>query len=120
MNRTTFSKILLVQALEESDPHGRHVPLSTRHHATQQARDRQRSTSERSSEATRSFLTKRAEIIWVFVNKAFPRLSQSIYYLHIDVPTALVAIPALGAGLLMNGLGEFQRVNEEITSPKPP
>ncbi len=111
MNRTTFSKILLVQALEESDPHGRHVPLSTRHHATQQAREQLQPSSENSSEATLSFLTKRTDIIWAFVNKAFPRLSQSIHYLHIDIPTALVAIPALGAGLLMNGLGESQRVN---------
>ena len=48
MNATEFSKILLVQALEESDPHGHHLPLSTRHHATQQAREQHRPSTDHS------------------------------------------------------------------------
>ena len=77
MNTTEFSKILLVQALEESDPHGRHLPLSTRHHATQQARDQHRPSPDHSSEGNLPFLIKRTEIMWAFVNKAFPALAPS-------------------------------------------
>jgi hypothetical protein len=111
MNATEFFKILLVQALEESDPHGRHLPLSTRHHATQQARDQHGFSSDHSLEANLAFLTKRTEIMWAFLNKAFPALAQSWNSFQVDIPTVLVAIPALGAGLLINGLGESQRVN---------
>ena len=49
--------------------------------------------------------------MWAFVNKAFPALAPSWDRLQVDIPTALVAIPALAAGLLINGLGESQRVN---------
>ncbi|MDH5429628.1 MAG: hypothetical protein OEY57_15815, partial [Nitrospirota bacterium] len=77
MKRTTLSRILLVQALEESDPQGRHLPLSTRHHATQQARDQHQSSSGHSSEADLSFLSTRSDIVWAFVNKAFPTFAQS-------------------------------------------
>jgi hypothetical protein len=111
MNATEFSKILLVQALEESDPHGRHLPISTRHHATQQARDQHRPSTDHSSERNLSFLIKRTEIMWAFGNKAFPVLAQSWNSLQVDIPSALVAIPALGAGLLINGLGESEQVN---------
>ncbi len=111
MNTTEFSKIMLVQALEESDPHGHHLPLSTRHHATQQARDQHRPSPDHSSEGNVPFLMKRTEIMWAFVNKAFPALAKSWDRLQVDIPTALVAIPALGAGLLINGFGESQRVN---------
>ncbi len=111
MNITDCSKILLIQALEESDLHGRHLPLSTRHHATQQARAQHSPSSDHSASHSETFLAKRTEIIWTFLHKAFPRLVQSWNQLHIDIPTFLVAIPALGAGLLINGLGESQRVN---------
>ena len=111
MNRTQYSKILLVQALEESDPHGHHLPLSTRHHATQQAKDQHDLASDHSTEATLSFLTTRSDIIWAFVKKAFPTFSESWKHLQTDIPSLLVAIPALIAGLLINGLGESQRVN---------
>src|SRR5210317_1028364 len=111
MNTTEFSKILLVQALEESDPHGHHLPLSTRHHATQQARDQHRPSPDHSWEGNVPFLMKRTEIMWAFVNKAFPALAKSWDRLQVDIPIALVAIPALGAGLLINGFGESQRVN---------
>ena len=110
MQAEKFSKILLVQALEESDTHGHHLPLSTRHHATQQARDQHR-RPDHSPEGDLPFLIKRTEIMWAFVNKAFPALAQSWDRFQVDIPTALVAIPALGAGLLINGLGESQRVN---------
>ena len=111
MNATEFSKILLVQALEESDPHGHHFPLSTRHHATEQARDQHRPSLDYSSEGNVPFFIKRTEIMWAFLKKAFPGLAQSWDSLQMDIPTTLVAIPALGAGLLINGLGETQRVN---------
>lgn len=111
MHVEEFSKILLVQALEESDPHGHHLPLSTRHHATQQARDQHSPSPDHLSQGDLPFLIKRTETIWAFVNKAFPALAQSCDRLQVDIPTALVAIPALGAGLLINGLGETQRVN---------
>ncbi|MEX0828726.1 MAG: DUF2868 domain-containing protein [Nitrospirales bacterium] len=111
MNRTTFSKILLVQALEESDPHGSHLPLSTRHHATQQAKAQHPRSSDHSLETDLSFLSTRSDIMWAFVNKAFPAFAHSWNHLQADIPTALVAIPALGVGLFMNGLGESQRVN---------
>ena len=111
MHAEEYSKILLIQALEESDTHGHHLPLSTRHHATQQARDQHRPSPDHSSERDLPFLIKRTEIMWAFVNKAFPALAQSWDHLQVDIPTALVAIPALGAGLLINGLGESQWVN---------
>lgn len=111
MNAREFYKILLVQALEESDPHGHHLPLSTRHHATEQARDQHSPSLDHSSEGNVPFFIKRTEIMWAFLKKAFPGLAQSWDSLQMDIPTALVAIPALAAGLLVNGLGESQRVN---------
>ncbi len=111
MNRKKFSQVLLVQALEESDPHGNHLPLSTRHHATQRARDKHPPSSDHSVETDLEFLTARSEIIWAFVDKAFPTFMKSWNHLQVDIPTAFVAIPAIAAGLFMNGLGESQRVN---------
>ncbi len=111
MKADTFSKILLIQALEESDPHGKHLPLSTRHHATQQAREKQPLQSDHSSKAVASFLTTRSETLWAFVEKAFPGFAKSWKHFHFDIPAFWVAIPALLAGLLINGLGESQRVN---------
>jgi len=111
MNGNTFSKILLVQAIEETDLYGRHLPLSTRHHATQQAREIHQLQSNHSKEAALSFLTTRSEILWAFVEKAFPAFAKSWKHLQTDIPTALIGIPALLAGLLINGLGDSQRVN---------
>ncbi|MDH5585718.1 MAG: DUF2868 domain-containing protein [Nitrospirota bacterium] len=111
MKRTTLARILLVQALEESDPQGRHLPLSTRHHATQQARDQHQPSSGHFSEADLSFLSTRSDIVWAFVNKAFPTFAQSCSHLPAHIPSALIAIPALGVGLFMNGLGASQRIN---------
>jgi hypothetical protein len=111
MNGNSFSKILLVQALEESDPHGNHLPISTRHHATQQARDQYGPSSNDSVEANLGFLTARSETVWTFVDKAFPAFAKSWKHFHIDIPTALFAIPAFLGGLLINGLGDSQRVN---------
>ncbi len=111
MNRTELSKILLVQAMEESDQHGRHLPLSTRHHATQQARDQQDIALGASKETSLTFLTRRSDIIWAFVKKSFPTFIKPWKHIQIGIPSALVAFPALVAGLLMNGLGGSQRVN---------
>ncbi len=109
MNARDCAKILLIQALEESDLQGQHLPLSTRHHATQQAQAQQ--GSAHSALTNETFVATRSEIIWAFVNKAFPGFAKSWNQLHMDIPTLLVAIPALGAGLLVNGLGESQHVN---------
>ncbi len=111
MNRTQFSRILLIQALEESDSHGQHLPLSTRHHATQQARDQHDPATNHSTEAILFFLTSRSDIMWAFVHKAFPAFAKSWKHLEVNIPAFLVAIPALITGLLINGLGESQRVN---------
>jgi hypothetical protein len=111
MNSIEFSKILLVQALEESDPHGRHLPISTRHHATQQAREKHGTTLGPSPEGALSFLSTRSEILLAFVDKAFPAFAKYWNHLQIDIPTTLITIPALLTGLLINGLGDSQRVN---------
>lgn len=106
-----LSKILLVQALEESDTQGKFLPLSTRHHATQQARSNGHSLKDHSSDAQMAFLQKRSEIIWAFLEQTYPDLTQAWLRLKLHVPAVLVGIPALLAGLLMNGLGTSQRVN---------
>ncbi len=111
MNGNTISKILLVQALEETDPLGRHLPLSTRHHATQQAKDKHGPPSEQSLKSLMAFLATRSEIVWAFVNRAFPAFAPSWQQIHIDVPLTLLAIPTFLAGILINGLGASQRVN---------
>ncbi|MGD9853049.1 MAG: DUF2868 domain-containing protein [Nitrospirales bacterium] len=106
-----LSKILLVQAFEESDPQGKFLPLSTRHHATQQARANGHSLKNDSTDTSVAFLEKRAETIWAFLNQSYPNLTQVWSRLHPHVPASLVVVPALVAGLLVNGLGTSQRVN---------
>ncbi|MDR4495894.1 MAG: hypothetical protein R3B74_16050 [Nitrospirales bacterium] len=106
-----LSKILLVQALEESDLHGKFLPLSTRHHATQQARANGHPLKNHSTKTSLAFLQKRTEIIWAFLNQSYPNLTQAWSRLHPHIPASLVAVPALVAGLLVNGLGTSQRVN---------
>ena len=110
MTATEMFKVLFVQALEESDPHGHHLPLSTRHHATQQARNQEHPPSDNFTNCT-SFLTKRAEIIWTYLNRAFPALAPPGDRLHGNFPTWLAVIPAMGFGLMINGFGDSQRVN---------
>ena len=106
-----LSKILLVKAFEESDPQGRFLPLSTRHHATQQARADHPAFETKSPQTSLAFLTKRTEAIWAFLNQAYPSLTQCWSRSMPQVPAWMVAVPALMVGLLINGLGASQRVN---------
>ncbi len=106
-----LSKILLVQALEESDNQGKFLPLSTRFHATQQARANGDSLRNHSTDASLVFLQKRSEIIWAFLNHSYPHLTQAWSRVKLHIPAGLIAVPALMAGLLVNGLGTSQRVN---------
>lgn len=106
-----LSQILLVRALEESDDQGKFLPLSTRYHATQQARAHDHSSGKQSTDASVSFLQKRSEIIWAFLNQSYPKLTQAWSRVNPHIPAGLVAVPAFLAGLLVNGLGTSQRVN---------
>lgn len=106
-----LSKILLVQALEESDPQGFFLPLSTRHHATQQARADYSSSGDPANQDTLTFLKNRTDAIWAFLNQSYPNLTQGWSQPVPYISAGLVAIPALVAGLLINGLGTSQRVN---------
>lgn len=106
-----LSKILLVQAFEESDHQGKFLPLSTRHHATQQARAHGHSLEKDSTDTSVDFLKKRTEIIWAFVKQSYPNLTQVWSRPQPHIPVSLVALPAFVAGLLVNGLGTSQRVN---------
>ena len=111
MNGNTFSKILLVQAIEETDPFGRHLPLSTRHHATRQARDMHQLSSDYSEDSALSFLITRSDTLWAFVEMAFPTFAKSWKHREFDIPSTLIGLTAFLAGLLINGLGDSQRVN---------
>lgn len=106
-----LSKILFVQALEEADPKGHHLPFSTRHHATQQARDKPSSPSGTESESPIPFFLNRAETIWAFMGRSLPPVTKFQEQMKIDVPLIWMAVPAFIAGLLINGLGESQRIN---------
>ena len=61
--------------------------------------------------ANLSFLTTRSEILWSFLENAFPAFAKYWKPVQINLPTVLLAIPAFLAGLLVNGLGDSQRVN---------
>ena len=106
-----FLKILLVEALEESDPQGKFLPLSTRHHATQQARQAHRPSENHSPNSSLPFLQKRTETIWAFLSQSYPSLTLVESRLTPHISPWMVAIPALIVGLLINGLGTSQRVN---------
>jgi hypothetical protein len=111
MTATQFSKVLFVQAMEESDPHGHHLSFATRHHATQQARETQASFPPSSPQNGEDFLIRRTDIIWSFAQQAFPASTKTWENLQMHVPVIFVAIPALILGILINGLGTSQRIN---------
>ncbi len=111
MNSRTVSKILLIQALEQSDPQARYISHSTRQRATQQAKTRSSHDSTSSTEGSIQFLTNRAESLWNFLSTSYPMITESFRGAQVTIPFTIVAIPAFAAGLLINGLGTSQQVN---------
>lgn len=111
MNSRHVSKILLIQALEQSDPQGRYISHSTRQRATQQAKKRSSHELPPSTETSIQFFTNRAESLWSFLSTSYPIITESFRGVQVTIPYTIVAIPAFAAGLLINGLGTSQRVN---------
>ncbi|WP_342349045.1 DUF2868 domain-containing protein [uncultured Nitrospira sp.] len=111
MNSRAVSKILLIQALEQSDPQARYISHSTRQRATQQAKKRSSPESLSSTEGSIQFFTNRAESLWNFLSTSYPMITESFRGAQVTIPYTIVAIPAFAAGLLINGLGSSQRVN---------
>ncbi|MEO7862543.1 MAG: DUF2868 domain-containing protein, partial [Nitrospirales bacterium] len=105
------SKILLIQALEQSDPQARYISHSTRQRATQHAKKRSSHGLPPSIESSIQFLTNRAESLWNFLSTSYPMITESFRGAQVTIPYTIVAIPAFAAGLLLNGLGSSQRVN---------
>ncbi|GJL69313.1 MAG: hypothetical protein NPIRA06_19480 [Nitrospirales bacterium] len=111
MNSRAISKILLIQALEQSDPQARYISHSTRQRATQQAKTRSSHEPTSSIESSIQFLTNRAESLWKFLSTSYPIITESFRGAQATIPFTIVAIPAFAAGLLINGLGTSQQVN---------
>jgi len=111
MNSAQFSKILLIQALEQSDPEGLYIPYSTRQRATQHAKNIASYTQPSSPEGTIQFIIHRAESLWNFLSSSYPMLTESFRGAQANIPCLMVVIPAFTTGLLINGLGTSQRVN---------
>jgi hypothetical protein len=111
MNSSQFSKILFIQALEQSDPQAQHIPYSTRQRATQKAKNLVSQSRLPSPESATQFVTHRAESLWNFLSSSYPRMTESFHGAEANLPSFLVGVPALAVGLFINGLGPSQRVN---------
>ena len=111
MNSTQFSKILFIQALEQSDPQGQFIPYPTRQRATQHAKKLSFHTQPSSPEGSKQFIARRAESLWNFLSSSYPMITESFRGTQIEIPSLMVVVPAFAAGLLINGLGTTQRVN---------
>ena len=111
MNSAQFSKVLFIQALEQSDPQGQYIPYSTRQRATQHAKNISSQGQPSSPEDSIKFIKHRAESVWNFLTSSYPLLTESFRGIQANIPSLIVVIPALTAGLLINGLGTSQRVN---------
>ncbi|MCA9499618.1 MAG: DUF2868 domain-containing protein [Nitrospira sp.] len=111
MNSKQVSKILLIQALEQSDPQGRYISHSTRQRATQHAKKCSPDEPPSSAERSIQFFTNRAEFLWSFLSTSYPMITESFRGAQATIPYTIVAIPAFAAGLFINGLGTSQRVN---------
>lgn len=112
MNARHVAKILLIQALEQSDPQARYISHSTRQRATQHAKKEGSSQKPLSSpEAAIRFLSHRAESLWNFLSTSYPMITESFRGAQTTIPSFILVIPAFAAGLLINGLGTSQRVN---------
>jgi hypothetical protein len=111
MNSTQFSKILFIQALEQSDPQAQYIPFSTRQQATQHAKKISSYVQPSSPEGSIQFITHRTESLWNFLSSSYPTLTESFRGAQTDLPSFMVVVPAFAAGLLINGLGTSQRIN---------
>ncbi|MCA9452910.1 MAG: DUF2868 domain-containing protein, partial [Nitrospira sp.] len=111
MNSQQISRILLIQALEQSDPEGRYISHSTRQRATQHARKVVPDEPLSSVESSIQFFTNRAESIWNFLSTSYPMITDSFRGAQATIPFTIMAIPAFAVGLFINGLGTTQRVN---------
>ena len=111
MNSQQISRILLIQALEQSDPEGRYISQSTRQRATQHARKVVPDEPLSSVESSIQFFTNRAESIWNFLSTSYPMITDSFRGAQATIPFTIMAIPAFAVGLFINGLGTTQRVN---------
>ncbi len=111
MNSRAVSKILLIQALEQSDPQARYISHSTRQRATQHAKTLSSHQPTPSTESSIQFLINRAESLWNFLSTSYPMITESFRGVQATIPFTIVAIPAFAAGLLINGLGTSQQVN---------
>lgn len=111
MNSTQFSKILYIQALEQSDPQAQYIPFSTRQQATQHAKKISSHLEPSSREGSIEFITHRTESLWNFLSSSYPTMTESFRGAQADLPCFMVVVPAFAVGLLLNGLGTTQRVN---------
>lgn len=111
MNSRQFSKILYIQAMEQTDPQALSIPSSMRQRATQHAKTLSTHLPPSSPEGSIQFLTNRAESLWNFVSSSYPAMTESFHGAQMDIPYFMVMVPAFIAGLLINGLGPSQRVN---------
>ena len=111
MNSTQFSKILFIQALEQSDPQGQYIPYPTRQRATQHAKKLSSHIQPSSPEGSKQFIAHRGESLWNFLSSSYPMITESFRGTQIEISSVMVVVPAFAAGLLINGLGTTQRVN---------
>jgi hypothetical protein len=111
MNSTQFSKIIFIQALEQSDPQAQYIPFSTRQQATQHAKKISSHVQPSAPVDSIQFITHRTESLWNFISSSYPTLPESFRAAQTDLPSYIVVVPAFAAGLLINGLGTSQRVN---------
>ncbi len=111
MNSRQFSKILFIQALEQSDPQALYIPSSARQRASQHAKTISSLVPPSSPEESIQFITNRAESLWNFVSSSYPVMTESFRGVQVKIPSYMVVVPAFIAGLLINGLGPSQRVN---------
>jgi hypothetical protein len=111
MNSKHVSKILLIQALEQSDPEAQYISSSTRQRATQHAKKCSSHEPLSSPKGSIQFLSRRADSLWNFLSTSYPMITESFRGTQATIPSSIVVMPAFAAGLLINGLGTSQRVN---------
>ena len=111
MDAIKFSKIIFIQALEQSDSQAQYITHATRQRATHQAKTYAPNEQSSSHERSIQFISDRAEYLWSFLSSSYPGLMKSFQGIPVDMPFFLVIIPTFTAGLFLNGLGTSQRVN---------
>jgi hypothetical protein len=111
MNSSQFSKVIFIQALEQSDPQAHFISHATRQRATQQAKRDSPTESPLSVDGSTRFISHRAEYLWNVLSSSYPGLTGAFQGIPVDIPSFMVIIPTFTAGLFINGLGTSQRVN---------